>query len=122
MSLAKWMTQHAKRPTSPTFVMAAIANFLRRVGLEDFGRQTAERITALESRIVALESLPLRLTYLGVWNDGEPYAANSVVTRDGSMWVSLTNENRSRPGSAHSGWQLAVKRGSNGRDGKDAQQ
>lgn len=52
--------------------------------------------------------------YRGVWREGF-YHRGDVVTRDGSTWIALV-DTETQPGTPDSGWQLAVKRG---RDGKD---
>lgn len=52
--------------------------------------------------------------YRGVWREGE-YKRGDSVTRDGSQWIAL-KDTSTQPGAPNSDWQLAVKRG---RDGKD---
>ncbi len=58
------------------------------------------------------------LTYQGVYQDGKSYDLGDVVTWAGSTWHA--NEGTTaKPGEAKS-WTLMVKRGRDGRDGKDA--
>ena len=56
------------------------------------------------------------LKYKGTWDATREYAAGDFCTDRGSMFCALVLT-RSRPGSNNNDWQLAVKRG---RDGKDA--
>lgn len=84
-------------------------------------REAHERIAALEARIAELESQPGGFCYRGVWKEGEVYNREVGVTHAGSMWIAkaVTTE---RPGTDEGAafWVLAVKRGTDGRDGKDA--
>jgi Collagen triple helix repeat (20 copies) len=67
------------------------------------------------SRVV----LPVPL-YRGVWEDGRLYARGDAVTHDGSAWIALT-ETTARPDEPADGqpraWQLAIKRGREGKPG-----
>lgn len=54
------------------------------------------------------------MIYRGVWKEGS-YSRGDCVTRDGSMFVARDDTDK-QPGTIDSGWQLATKRG---RDGKD---
>lgn len=56
------------------------------------------------------------VVYRGIWKEGDAYQRGDSATRDGSTWILMT-EQKGRPGEEGSGWQLAVKRGTNGRDG-----
>ena len=82
----------------------------------------AARIAALETLNVAkrLELLEQRptLVYRGVWKAGDAYHPGDNVTYAGSLWVCLapTAERPGEANSAEKSWQLAVKRGADGRD------
>ena len=83
---------------------------------------SAQQISALEKRIAALEAQPKGLSYEGTWEAGRTYRKGQCVTFGGSMWVAL-DTNIVRPGDQNfpKAWQLAVKRGAEGKPGKDAQ-
>ncbi len=62
-------------------------------------------------------TLPLML-YRGIWQAGE-FDKGDVVTRAGSAWVALADATPAdEPGSGSKIWQLAVKRGQDGKDGQ----
>lgn len=80
---------------------------------------------ALDERIEIAKSLareigqapaPAALPYQGVWKPGQTYSPGQFVTRGGSMWH-CRNATEEPPGSGGENWELAVKRG---KDGKDA--
>ena len=74
----------------------------------------ARRRRELEARVEALERQQKAMRYRGVWQPAEAYEKGNLATYDGSLWIAI-DENPGKPGA--SGWQLAAKRG---RDGKDA--
>jgi hypothetical protein len=74
-----------------------------------------ERIDALERRNLEVESQAAEFRYRGVWQPSEQYWKNNFITHDGSVWICL-RETEGKPGQSLD-WQLAVRRG---RDGKDA--
>ena len=85
-------------------VKAATAPLVKRL-------QAAEaRSIELERRIAGCE----RREYQGVWSADRSYAKGAMATRDGSIWHSNIDENRSTPGQSPN-WVLAVKRGADGR-------
>jgi hypothetical protein len=55
------------------------------------------------------------MIYRGGFVEGREYTPGDVVTRGGSMWVCVRGGS-DRPGDTDA-WQLAVRRGSRGRDG-----
>lgn len=57
------------------------------------------------------------LIYRGVWRESEVYTQGDATTRDGSVWMLTTPKQAGKPGSDGSGWQLAVKKGTDGRAG-----
>lgn len=89
------------------FIRATVALEVRR-GLDAV--VTAEALddqvrTAVTERIADL--------YRGTWDEEEGYRKGDMVTAAGSLWVARSDA-PGRPGDGE-GWQLAVKRG---RDGK----
>ena len=81
------------------------------------GKAIKDAVAPLEKRIAELESRPAGLDYKGIYKPEYSYAKNAGVTHAGSIWVALKDLPPKEPGDANSGWQLAVKKG---RDGKDA--
>ena len=57
------------------------------------------------------------MIHRGVWREEDLYHRGDSTTRDGSMWVLMTDEQKGKPGDDGSGWVLSVKRGRDGRDG-----
>lgn len=70
-------------------------------------------IAALAERLAAAEMRGL--DYRGVWQKADSYRRGDAVTYDGSLWIALQSVEADKPG-ASDAWQLAAKRG---RDGKD---
>ena len=74
-----------------------------------------ERIAAavqpLESRVVELEARE----YQGVWEHDKTYAKGAMVTHDGSLWIARSASISVRPGTTPV-WQLAIRKGRDGRD------
>lgn len=56
--------------------------------------------------------------YRGVHKAGELYTRGDMVTLGGSLWHCNAAETRAAPMDGESAWQLAVKRGRDGKDGK----
>lgn len=77
------------------------------------------RIRDLEARIAALESRISEFSYKGVWRPATVYRESNSVTDNGSLWFCRVPQSTQRPGDG-SDWQLAVKRGRDGRNGRDA--
>jgi hypothetical protein len=88
---------------------------------QHLGELTAKAIkdatAPLEARIKEIEERPAGLDYKGTYRRDYNYAKNAGVTHSGSLWVALKDKPTKEPGEVNSGWQLAVKKG---RDGKDA--
>jgi hypothetical protein len=59
------------------------------------------------------------LRYVGVYQDGKSYATGDVVTWAGSTWTAA-EATTTKPGDGSKSWQLCVKRGRDGSDGRDA--
>ena len=71
------------------------------------------------NRIKLLETQP-QLEYKGVYEPGATYLKNALVTHEGSLWIARSNTGSApgNPGGSH--WKMCVKRGRDGKDGKDA--
>jgi hypothetical protein len=54
----------------------------------------------------------------GIYKDGSAYSAGDGVTWGGSYWIAQC-ETKSKPDGADSGWRLAVKKGRDGKDGRN---
>jgi len=72
------------------------------------GPLVQDRFESVESRLAELESRPVP-TYRGTHQEGKAYPANSLITRSGSLWISMMSTT-SVPGTDPS-WQRAVKKG-----------
>jgi len=105
---AKVMLAEARKSKDPA------ASIVRRIVAEHAveARATQKLIADLQTRVEALEQRPIK--YLGVWEQGKAYSANSMVTDHGSMFIAR-EDTIQRPGCE--AWTLCVKKG---RDGKDA--
>jgi hypothetical protein len=77
-------------------------------------------ITALETRIAELEARPTGISYKGVWDSAEVYQRGHFVTKAGSIWHCERDQNRGAIPGVGDGWRLAVKKGADGKDGKDS--
>lgn len=80
------------------------------------------RIEVLETRCKALEGRPSTPVYRGVYEaGGKVYEAGECVTHKGSLWIAnqrtMLCPDEERDGARE--WTLCVKRGRDGRDGKD---
>jgi hypothetical protein len=82
----------------PKFVAAAF----KEVGIQS----TAARLDKLESRP--------QVKYQGVYRPGAEYSEGALVTRDGSIFHA-NRTTRASPGDGSMDWQLAVKRGQDGK-------
>lgn len=78
-------------------------------GLIDACRTLAARVAVLEQRPA--------VSYMGVWEMGKSYQPGQFVTHGGSLWA-CHEPTSGKPGTSP-GWQLAAKRG---RDGKGTAQ
>lgn len=70
----------------------------------------------LNARIAELESAPRGLAYKGVWQRAAEYKRHDAVTWGGSVWCCVVDLARSQPDTDVRSWQLAVKRGTDGKD------
>ncbi len=77
-----------------------------------------DRVATLERRLRDVEEKSVG-PYLGIWADTTLYGKGQLVTCGGSMWIAKSASIARRPGT-DSSWQLIVKKGSDGRAGKDA--
>ena len=73
---------------------------------------------ALAARVKCLEDRPVP-KYCGVWSAGKTYQENSLVTKQGSLWIAKRTTAAFPGGGAEpDSWQLCVKRGQDGKDAK----
>jgi hypothetical protein len=56
----------------------------------------------------------------GVYQNGKAYEKGDLVTWDGSQWNCEAETTTDRPGEGSKAWKLVVKRGRDGKDGRDA--
>jgi hypothetical protein len=78
-------------------------------------QSVAQVLAPLVKRINELEARPT-LRYCGVWKGDVGYGEGAAVTHDGSVWIAKAIASPgARPGE-NNAWQLAVKRGKDGRD------
>lgn len=68
-----------------------------------------------------LRSFTIRMApdYCGVWKEGSTHRRGDFVTWASSVWHCNAKETTQKPGNGSADWQLAVKRGEDGRAGKD---
>lgn len=95
-------------------VLERMRELRQRVAYLEAGGESSY-VKALEARVAVLEVRPT-LEYKGIWQAGEFYQLGNAVTKDGSVWISRLNNTRGEPGKDPTSWQLAVKRGRDGRD------
>jgi hypothetical protein len=77
-------------------------------------RELVEEHVALKAHVVELEQKP-GLAYQGTWDEQKVYHVGDFVTDGGSLFCCRDSNVGVRPGSSDA-WQLAVKRGKDGRD------
>jgi hypothetical protein len=75
-----------------------------------------EALAPLVARIAELEAAASEPIYLGVWRDGMEVPRGKFVTWGGSVWHA-NEPTKDKPGEGP--YTLAVKRGRDGKDGKD---
>jgi len=122
------------RPPAPDVIdlRERLASLERR--LQDDG--LTKDMAALRERVAVLEVKPVTpgpqgepgpagkdgtpgLSYEGVYQDGKEYEIGQIVTWAGSTWH-CNETTTTKPGDASKAWTLMVKRGRDGKDGKDA--
>jgi hypothetical protein len=91
---------------------------LIRVHVATATKPLRDRIEVLELRNVEVEKQAAEFRYRGVWQPSEQYCRNNFVTHDGSVWICL-HDGAGKPGQCLD-WQLAVRKGRDGKDGKAA--
>ena len=68
-----------------------------------------EKIARLEAEVARLDGQhPRGLEYCGTWQRAMAYSRHQGVTHKGTIWVALTGDVRSEPGTS-ADWQLAAK-------------
>ena len=110
--------KYAGRGTTPTaiqirdemtdYVLHCMLGF---IGLLD------RHVKELEAEVKQLEARP-GFKYWGVWSGARECSPGDFVTHSGSLWHANATT-RSRPGTGPE-WTLVCKRGSDGKDGRDA--
>jgi hypothetical protein len=106
----------------PTALGAALGAAVKK--LLDPLRMRVKELEALEARLIALKALETRVaalekalqarTYQGTWDSERTYEAENTCTLGGNLWIAK-RVTYDRPGTSDA-WQLAVKRGRNGKD------
>lgn len=93
--------------------------YIHLLGHERSSAEMSARFEAIESSIQAVKDAlgDSRLAYRGIWQPGASYQRGDCATDRGSVWYSVSDENRTRPGAENQQWTLMVK---SGRDGRDA--
>lgn len=79
-------------------------------------------LTLTFQRGLQKKSFPVTLPYLkhqGIYQDGATYEPGDVVTWAGSQWH-CSEPTNAKPGEGTKAWTLIVKRGRDGKDGRDA--
>lgn len=61
--------------------------------------------------------VPAEWKPMGTWSAGKSYPKNAVINWLGSSYLSLVDDNRSKPSMASPDWQLLARRGGSGSDG-----
>ena len=74
-----------------------------------------DAVNALTKRVAELEARPAGVQYRGVWDATRLYAKDEAVTFTGAVWIALSANVSRRPPAAGI-WQLAVRKGADGRD------
>ncbi len=97
---------------------ATIREYVERRLAEASGRQKNAN-EALQNQIKFLMEQP-SLEYFGVYEHGQNYKRNSLVTHEGSLWIAKSNTGSAPGNPGGSQWKMCVKRGRDGKDGKDA--
>lgn len=85
--------------------------------LGDDGRTVTLSFKCGDEMICKSVKLPAML-YRGVFSRGTGYSENDVVTYGGSMFVATKDAPEGAPGSSDD-WKLSVKRGRDGKDGRN---
>jgi hypothetical protein len=78
-----------------------------------------QQVAALAQRVTLVEGLIQNMRYCGIWATGQDYVVGNSVTHGGSLWI-CRKPTHGRPGEDVHGWQLAVKKGRDGRDLREA--
>jgi hypothetical protein len=89
--------------------------------LNDVDERNHELVLALSDG--TRQTLPIHTPALvdrGVFREGGEYVKGDAVSHGGSLWIAQEDAPSGIPGTAGSGFRLAVKHGKNGSDGKPA--
>ncbi len=102
-------TLETKESSESGTVVKGVARFVR--GLLD---PLAKRIETLEAENADFQRQLDAREHKGVWSDTTLYVKHNSVTHAGSLWICREDDPSGRPGECDA-WQLAVKRGRDGR-------
>lgn len=84
--------------------------------------RTVEVVAALTDGTEAKHTVEVpAMVYRDVYDDAEEYGQMDVVTYAGSMWLALKGTKGEAPSKSPEAWRLIVKRGQDGRAGKDGE-
>jgi hypothetical protein len=88
-------------------LMRVNENFLERA-LMAFAEQVQTALERRDQRLDALESAGSLCGYAGTWKQGETYAADALITAQGSLWLARQETSDKPPSAA---WRLIVRGG-----------
>ncbi|MEJ8846375.1 hypothetical protein [Variovorax rhizosphaerae] len=80
--------------------------------------QILELLEGLDRRCAELEARE-PMEYLGTFDAAKTYRRNACVTWGGSIWACKVASTSEKPEPGCQDWQLACKKGRDGKDGKD---
>lgn len=92
---------------------AIVARALTKIPVPKDGEDGLTSLEEVRAAVREEVALNQRSFYKGVFKEGTEYRSAEGVTWDGSMWLA-TRDTKAKPGTDDS-WQLAVKRGRDGR-------
>lgn len=101
------------KPSEIESLMKAIAPVLRSY-LRDELTPIRRQMTELERRVAEVETKGLE--FVGTFQRAATYRRGQAVSFDGSLWIALRDTQSGEEPGQSKAWQLAVKRGRDGRD------
>ena len=84
-------------------------------GFEAVAEYVQKQVGPLLRRIEELEAQQKNWKYRGAWDNDTDYQVGNFTTHSGSLWHAKADSRGKRPGINPEQWQLAVKRGGDGR-------
>lgn len=94
--------------------IGAALGLATRKSIAEATRELRADVERLLARVAELETRPA-LKYYGIHKSGDGYPSQSVVTYRGDLWIARA-ATTATPGAGETPWQLAVRRGRDGRD------